>query len=262
MNTYYTAIQTLKQIFEQDINVSTVVTGNDTEVDDYDRNMFPLVHLNVTESPFLSQNTTAVTRYNIDITVVDIRDINNEDVLDKFWLNDNRHDNLDLTRAILKKAENKLIKDTLDNDVTLNTAGSALPFMYKKDNLLDGWEQTFTIDVPDTLTTVCDVLEIIAYNPDSTVTAGDDLDTLEFWFNDVITLETGSLNLKYNGDFFGDFTESDMTVSGNKLTVTINKLGIPFGDYYSLISEGLVSSDTGDFAGVTDVTELTFSAIV
>ena len=262
MNTYYTCIQTLQTIFTQDTNVSTVVSGEPSEIDNYKRNMFPLVHLNVIDSPFLSENTTAVTRYNVEVTVLDIRDINKEDILDKFWHNDNKHDNLNLTRAILKKAENRLIKDTEDTNVTLNTSGSAVPSVYEHGNLLDGWSQTFTIDVPDTLTTVCDVLQIIDYNPNSTVTAGDPLATLEFWFNDNITLGTGTLNLKYQGGFFGDFTETDMAVSGNKLTVTITKPSMPFGDYYSLIDEGLVSSSTGAFAGVTDITQLTFNAVI
>ena len=155
MNTYYELIKHLKTIYEQDIDVNTVVTGDANDVDNYKKNIFPLVHLHIIDSPFISEATTALTRYNVEVTCVDIRDINKEAVNDKFWMNDNRHDNLNLTRAILKKAENKFIKNILNTDITLITSTSAIPLMFAKQNTLDGWQQTLTMDVPDLLTTVC-----------------------------------------------------------------------------------------------------------
>ena len=261
MITYYKLIKNLKTIFEQDTKVSTVVTGDSTEIDNYKKNIFPLVHISVIDSPFLGLANTAVTRYNVEVTVVDIRDVNKEADRDKFWKNDNRHDNWNTTRGILKTAENKLIKDKEGNDITINSAGAAEPLSYSHGNLLDGWQQTWTIDVPDDYTTVCDSLAIISHDPSGNIASGSDVPTLTFYFNDNITLNTGNLNLLYEGDFFGDFTESDMVVDGNVLTVTVNKLSVPTGNYYSLIDAGLVSSSTGSFLGVTDTTELSFDAI-
>lgn len=263
MNTYFSLIQTLKTIFEQDVNVSTITTQDDHKIiDNYKKNVYPLVHLNILSSPFIGTQNTAVVRYDIEVNVLDIRDINKEEVNDKFWLNDNRHENLDTTRAILKLGLNKMVKDTLDTDITVDSATAAEPVIYAFSNLLDGWKQTWTIDVPDFITTVCNDLVIIGYEPNAStnVIAGEDLPILEFWFNNDITLQTGTLELKYEGGFFGNFDETDMTVSGNKLTVAINKLGIPAGDYYSLISEGLVTSAYGDNAAVTSTTELAFTA--
>ena len=263
MNTYYSLIQTLKTIFEQDVNVSTVTMQDDHKIiDTYKKNLYPLVHLNILSSPFVGTQNLAVTRYDIEVNVLDIRDINKEEVNDKFWLNDNRAENLDTTRAILKLALNKMVKDTLDNDITVNSASAAEPVIYAFSNLLDGWKQTWTIDVPDFLTTVCNDLVIIGYSPNLNLdaVAGGNLATLEFWFNNNITLQTGTLNLLYEGGFFGDFTENDMTVSGNKLTVTISKLGIPAGNFYSLITAGLVTSAYGDNTAVTSTTALTFNA--
>ena len=154
MNTYYTLIQSLKTIFESDDAVSTVVTGDTSEVDVYRKNIFPLVHVLVTDSPYIGNNTSVV-RYNVEITVVDIRDINKDQLLDKFWTNDNRHDNWNTTRSILKLAQDKITKDSLDNDVTLVTSSAAIPQIYSGENLLDGWVQTWTIDVPDLLTDSC-----------------------------------------------------------------------------------------------------------
>ena len=86
---------------------------------------------------------------------MDIRDVNKENVKDKFWNQDNRHDIWNTTRAVLKRAENKMIKDTEQTDITLTDATAAEKVTYAYMNGLDGWQQTWTIDVPDELTTVC-----------------------------------------------------------------------------------------------------------
>lgn len=155
MNSYYTLIETLKEVFEDDDRINTIVTGDTNDVDVYKKNIYPLVHIVVVDSPFIGNTTTALTRYNVEVTCVDIRDINKNEDRDKFWLNDNRHDNWNLTRSILKNAESKLIKDSFDTDVTLETASSANPLTFAKDNLLDGWQQVFTIDVPDLFVSKC-----------------------------------------------------------------------------------------------------------
>jgi len=155
MNTYYELIKHLKTVFEEDVNVNTVTTEDRLEViDSYKKNVYPLVHLNVIDSPYLDGGL-ACTRFTVEVICVDIRDINKQEQDDKFWLNDNRHDNLNTTRAVLKKAENKLRKDHLNTDITLAGASGAEALVLVFSNLLDGWQQTFLIDVPDELTTVC-----------------------------------------------------------------------------------------------------------
>ena len=155
MNSYYLLIQTLKDTFESDSRVSTVITDDSSALDNYKKNIFPLVHINVIDSPFISEQTTALVRFNVEVTVVDIRDVNKEIVNDKFWLNDNRNDIWNETRNILKEAENKLIKDIAKTDITIVTSTSADKLSWAKENTLDGWQQTYTIDVPDTYTKSC-----------------------------------------------------------------------------------------------------------
>lgn len=155
MDSYYQLIETLKDTFEDDARVNTVVTGDATTLDLYKKNIYPLVHLNVTNSPFIGFETTAVVRFNVEVTVVDIRDINKEIVGDKFWLNDNRHDNWNETRNILKLAENKLVKDINQTDVTVTASTDAEILSFSKENTLDGWQQTWTMDVPDIYTKSC-----------------------------------------------------------------------------------------------------------
>jgi len=155
MNTYYGLIETIKETFELDSRVSTIVTGDSSDLDTYKKNIYPLVHVNVTDSPFIGLETTAVTRYTVEITVVDIRDVNKEIVNDKFWLNDNRHDNWNETGSILKTATNILVKDVNQTGINISESGAAQILSFHKENTLDGWQQTWTLDVPDTYTKVC-----------------------------------------------------------------------------------------------------------
>ena len=155
MNTYYGLIETIKETFELDSRVSTIVTGDSSDLDTYKKNIYPLVHVNVTDSPFIGLETTAVTRYTVEITVVDIRDVNKEIVNEKFWLNDNRHDVWNETMSILKTATNILVKDVNQTGINISESGSAQILSFHKENTLDGWQQTWTLDVPDTYTKVC-----------------------------------------------------------------------------------------------------------
>ena len=152
MNTYYELIQHIKNTFEEDERVNNVVTG---DMEQWRKELFTLVHLDVTSAPFVSENNTALVRFVIDINVLDIRDVNKEDVKDRFWHNDNRHDIWNETLSILNLARNKFIKDHLRNDITLVTATDATRITYAYMNGLDGWNQTLTIDVPDNFTAVC-----------------------------------------------------------------------------------------------------------
>ena len=154
---YNLLIETLKQTFESDTLVSTVVTGNATEVDNYKKNLFPLVHLDVDNSPFLGTDNTSSSQYNVVITVVDIRDINKEEDRDKFWKNDNRHDNWNTTRHILRTGEVKMIKEIYGENINLVGSTNAELLSFVRENTLDGWQQTWTLDVPDQYVKACNV---------------------------------------------------------------------------------------------------------
>ena len=154
---YNSLIETLKETFESDAMVATVVTGDATEVDNYKKNLFPLVHIEVDNSPFLGVANTSSSQYTVIITVVDIRDINKEEDRDKFWKNDNRHDNWNTTRHILRTAEVKMIKEVYGENINLVTTTGAEKLSFVRENTLDGWQQTWTIDVPDEYVRACDV---------------------------------------------------------------------------------------------------------
>lgn len=152
MRTYYELIKKIKVVFEEDQDVSTVTTEGYQDMDNWKQNIYPIVDVFVVNE--IATENTAITRYNVEITVLDIRDFNNEEVIDKFWRNDNRHDNWNTTQSILKTARNKFIKNQ-DIDVTIFSYSDAERIVFEKANTLDGWQQTWTIDVNDQLTTIC-----------------------------------------------------------------------------------------------------------
>jgi hypothetical protein len=152
MNTYYELIKHIKITFEEDERIKTVVTG---DWEQWKRDVFLLAHIDVVDAPYISELNTSTIRFNIDISVVDIRDVNKQDVKDKFWHNDTRHDSWNDTLSVLNLARNKILRDHLRNDITLVTATSAQRITYAYMNGLDGWQQTWTIDVPDTFTAIC-----------------------------------------------------------------------------------------------------------
>ena len=152
MNTYYNVIQHLKNTFQEDARVNNVVTG---DYEQWKKDVFLLVHIDVTNAPYVSEQNTALVRFNVDVTVLDIRDVNNESVKDRFWHNDNRHDAWNDTLSVLNLARNKVLRDHLGNDITLDTATSADKVTFAYMNGLDGWTQTWTIDVPDDFTSLC-----------------------------------------------------------------------------------------------------------
>tara|TARA_R110000796_G_scaffold58965_6_gene135847 strand:+ start:1569 stop:2039 length:471 start_codon:yes stop_codon:yes gene_type:complete len=154
---YNALIETIKQTFESDSMVSTVVSGDATDVDNYKKNLFPLVHVEVTNMPFLGSQNTSTVDYNVVITVVDIRDVNKEEDRDKFWTNDNRNDNWNTTAFILRTGQVKMIKEIYGDNISLNGATAADKLDGVRANVLDGWQQTWTVSVPNIYIKACDV---------------------------------------------------------------------------------------------------------
>lgn len=152
MRTYYELLNHLKTTFEEDDRVNNVVTG---DFEEWRSDMFLLVHIDITSSPLINLDNTSTIRFNIDINVLDIRDVNNEEAPNRFWHNDNRHDSWNDCLSVLNIARNKIIKDHLDNLITLSGATDAQRITYAYGNGLDGWSQTWTIDVPDNFTSIC-----------------------------------------------------------------------------------------------------------
>lgn len=242
MNSYYQLIQTLESTFEEDPNVNTIIsTGDQTQLDDYRKNLYPIIEIYVLNSSS-SANTNAVTKYDVEITAVTVRDISKEQVNDKLYRNDNYHDNMNMMRGVLKLTEIKLQKS---KDVRLISTGAAEPITFKGQNLLDGWRQTWSFDVKDSLNTWCSIIDVESYTP-STLASGGSISTIGITFNVVPTVEDGSFTIvDSNNTVIETFTQADISQSTGSRSITITVTGSSFenpadGTYYIVFTEGMI----------------------
>lgn len=153
MRAYHDTLNYLRTLFESDEFVNTVTSDGFIDFDNFRRNIYPLVDIYIMTSPLI-QTSTSISQFTVDITVVDIRDFSNEDVNDKFYHNDNRHDNWNLTHSILKTAFAKVVKNYRDENIHLESSTDAERIVFGKENGLDGWRTTWTISVEDN-TSIC-----------------------------------------------------------------------------------------------------------
>ena len=99
MNAYSRILRYIRSLAEQDVFVKTITTGADIDLNKGD--IFPLFNIDITDATFSSNATIT---FSLNIQCLDIRDINNENVNDKFYLNDNEVDNYNGTLSCLKCA--------------------------------------------------------------------------------------------------------------------------------------------------------------
>lgn len=279
MRTYYELLNYLKGVFEADSRVNTITTEGYLDMDNWRQSIYPIVDIFIASSPFVE--STAVTRYEVEITVLDIRDFNKEVDKDKFWRNDNRHDNWNLTRAILKQGQNKAIKN---NDISIVTATSAERIEFGKENGLDGWQQTWTIDVPDTYTSKCIHVRGVTVAPATatvtvgnteqlteTVTPTDATDKTGVWSSDneaIATVDTnGLVTAVSDGSATITFTTNDGSFTDTCDITVEAAYGV------NLIPNGTFDTDVSGWAannanatitwdnGVADITSTSFGYV-
>ena len=90
MNSYTQLLNYIKTLGDADIFVNTITKTGEVDLDQYKGNVFPILDISIVNGSFPS---TAVIRYTIELTCVDLRDINKEVVNEKFYENDNEVDN-------------------------------------------------------------------------------------------------------------------------------------------------------------------------
>ena len=154
MRAYHDLLLHLKEVFEDDDFVNTITSDGFIDMDNYRKTVYPIVDFYINSAPFTLTNTSEAV-FSVEVTCLDIRDWNKEEVIDKLYWNDNRHDNWNLTYAILKTAFNKLKRGFNDSEITLTASTDAERIQLGKKNGLDGWQVTWTFSVPDINTTRC-----------------------------------------------------------------------------------------------------------
>ena len=153
MNQYSELLYYIKSLAESDELVNTITKGDFEKVDLDKKNIFPLVHINITDGGFTNGS---VVRFGVQIGAFDIRDINKELQTDKFFEQDNEVDNHNLTFAILNRMWLQMYVDFEKNNITASENPSLEIQTFTRGNLLDGWILTFEVEVPNTTINLCD----------------------------------------------------------------------------------------------------------
>ena len=152
MNAYTEVLRYIKSLGEDDVFINTVTKTGGVDLDTYKGNIFPILDIFITSGSFPSNS---MIRYTIELTCVDLRDINKEINTDKFWNNDNEVDNLNETQAVLNRIWLLMVKDFANNNITASTDPTIDPIIYEGKNIYDGWRLTFDVDVPNTDINLC-----------------------------------------------------------------------------------------------------------
>lgn len=150
MNAYSRILRYIRSLAEQDVFVKTITTGADIDLNKGD--IFPLFNIDITDATFSSNATIT---FSLNIQCLDIRDINNENVNDKFYLNDNEVDNYNGTLSCLNALWVKMHRDFADNNITASDSPTLTQITYSDKNLLDGWDMSLEVEMPIDETSFC-----------------------------------------------------------------------------------------------------------
>lgn len=152
MNQYTELLTYIKTLAEADEFINTITQGDTSDYDIDKGNIFPLLNVDVNNATFTNGNTIT---FDVEIGCCDIRDENKETRTDKFWLQDNKVDNLNEMLASLNTMWFKMLQDFTDNNIRVDESASLEQVTEWNQNLVDGWLMTFTIEVPNTTLSLC-----------------------------------------------------------------------------------------------------------
>jgi hypothetical protein len=151
MNQYTQVLNYLNQLAVE-AGAKTVTKDAPTDIDLQKQNIYPLVNISIANGGFTNGQTI---NFNVLIEAFTIRDINKEVVNDKFYGNDNEVDNHNEMLAIINRMWTSMYRDFADNLITASENPSFEKVTLDGLNMLDGWELTFAIDVPNTDLNLC-----------------------------------------------------------------------------------------------------------
>lgn len=151
---YADLINFIKQIAAADPLINTITQGEDLDLNKM--NVFPLFNINVTGAGFT--NGSVVT-FDLELAALTKRDINNEPVEDKFWLQDNEVDNLSEMLMVLNRLWTLLYNNFCNYDITTQENPGLNKIVFEGENILDGWVLNTTIEYPNNAINLCQECE-------------------------------------------------------------------------------------------------------
>ena len=153
MNAYSQLLRYIKQLVDEDSYITTVLNRVSEDFDWEKGNIFPIFNISVLEG---SLTSTATVLFSIELTCVDIRMINKENITDKFWDNDNSVDNHNAALASLSMVWTKMNRDFVKNNITASDNPTINQIDFAGANLYDGWTMSFDVEMPMYEVSLCD----------------------------------------------------------------------------------------------------------
>ena len=152
MNLFYTTVEMLKKRLQENPLVHTVLFAVSSVKDLQKKNIYPMVYINPTSSPWTNSQTI---KYSFEIGVLSQRDNVKNTTTTKFQGNDNSLDNLNTCHAILNDLLTYLSIQNNAYDIELISVSDATPLLLTDVNTLDGWSVNITLEIPNTDIEVC-----------------------------------------------------------------------------------------------------------
>ena len=139
---FYQLTETIKEQLLEDKNINTVTTGDITDVNLNNQDIFPMGHIIVNSVVDQEQ----VLRFNITVLAMDIVDQSKELTIDRFKGNANEQDILNTQLSVLNKLIQKLRMGDLYRDMyQLQSDPTLEPFYDRFENQLAGWSANMEV---------------------------------------------------------------------------------------------------------------------
>ena len=145
MNAYSQLLRHIKSMADEDEYITTVLHRLPEDFDWEKGNIFPILNISALAGTFTSTSTI---QFDVTLTCVDKRYINKEDVNDKFWSNDNEVDNHNSTLSAISNLWTRINRDYSRENITASDSPSITQIEFEGVNLMDGWEITFQVEMP------------------------------------------------------------------------------------------------------------------
>lgn len=152
-NTFFQAVELIKTQLENDPDVNTISFNIRSQADLYKKNIYPIAVINPIDRPDLITVQTA--SYTFEVGVFDQVDLSTDDVLDKFYGNDNNYDILGTTDEIISRLTKYLVGQYNDYGIEVTSITNPVPTTYGDKNILSGWYFQITLEVPNTNLSSC-----------------------------------------------------------------------------------------------------------
>jgi hypothetical protein len=150
-NHYSELLRFIKSVSDADGYPNTLTQGIEEDMDLDKGNIFPIHNIEIFDAGLPNNGVS----FTVQLTALDIRDLNKEINTDKFLLNDNKIDNHTETFAFINRIANKMMRDFDGTDIVMEIPSAIEIVTNWGLNDLDGWSLTAIVTMPNTTINLC-----------------------------------------------------------------------------------------------------------